>query len=420
MSGGIRGSLGNGEGGDELFFAERARLRPRGLRRSLRRATTLAGLLGIDRDELRGGPPVLTVVGSKGKGTAAVHGSAVLAAAGLRVGTLTSPGLRSNRERIRIDGAAIEPAAYTRLIATVGDAMQRDGLPDDGYLSPTGLFTLAAMRHFLDTSCDACVLEAGMGGRSDEVSLFSPRVVAVTSVFAEHLGVLGDTVTDIARDKLGVVTADTVAVVSVEQEHPQARAVLDTFGDRVRIVPTTDSLIAGNGLAGRVAALALIAAMRIAPLEPECIASVGKTIRLPGRQSVHPTPERTWVADAAVTATGAAAAIQFAVRQIGGVDTVLVCLPDGKDVTGVLNALRGHHVIPLRSDAPHLSFDTWPTALPSLAELDSSVFGQRVLALGTVSFIGEVLDLLDVDTETAFDAQSARTFQHSRAGTSRS
>ena len=182
---------------DQAFFAERLARRSGGRGRSLGRARALAPHLGVDLHAWGMHPEcVVTVVGSKGKGTAATFASAALAATGMRVGTLTSPGLRSNRERIRVDGQAIARRDYEALVGEVAATLTRvsDLLPDDGYLSPSGLFTLSALRHFAGRGCDAVVLEAGMGGASDEVSLVAPGVVVVTPILAEHVGVLGDTV----------------------------------------------------------------------------------------------------------------------------------------------------------------------------------------------------------------------------------
>ena len=214
---------------DQAFFAERIAWRPSGRRRSLARARALAPHLGVDLDVWRAHPErVVTVVGSKGKGTAATFASAALAAGGLRVGTLTSPGLRSNRERIRVDGAAITRPDYEGLVTQVTSTIRRvsGSLPDDGYLSPSGLFTLSALRHFADRGCDVVVLEAGMGGASDEVSLLAPAVVVVTAVLAEHLGVLGDSVAAIAAEKAGVVTDATREVVAAPQRDPAAAAAI--------------------------------------------------------------------------------------------------------------------------------------------------------------------------------------------------
>src|SRR5258705_13415050 len=97
---------------DQPFFREWS-ARRRDQKRSLSRARKLAERLGIAHLDV----PVLTVVGSKGKATASIYASATLAAHGFRVGTLTSPPIITNRERIRINGTAIDLAAYEHISA---------------------------------------------------------------------------------------------------------------------------------------------------------------------------------------------------------------------------------------------------------------------------------------------------------------
>jgi dihydrofolate synthase / folylpolyglutamate synthase len=60
--------------------------------------------------------------------------------------------IRSHRERIRVDGRPIMPTEFSMLAMTIAETLERcgSGLPDDGYLSPTGLFTMAGILHFLD------------------------------------------------------------------------------------------------------------------------------------------------------------------------------------------------------------------------------------------------------------------------------
>ncbi|MFD0536610.1 hypothetical protein ACFQY7_25690 [Actinomadura luteofluorescens] len=203
----------------EVFFREWERRAP-GETRDVGRARALASALGL----LAPGVPVLTVVGSKGKGTAATYASAFLGAAGLRVCTVTSPGLRSNRDRIRVDGRAVSAEELASLADVLGEAVAALPPPSGGYLSPSGLFTIAGVLHARRVGADALVLEAGMGGRSDEVALFPPDVAAITPVFREHAGVLGDTPAEIAEEKLGVAGPRT-RVLSAPQSAEVARVL---------------------------------------------------------------------------------------------------------------------------------------------------------------------------------------------------
>ncbi len=363
--------------------------------------------------------PVIAVVGSKGKGTAAVYASATLAAAGLRVGTLTSPGFLSNRERIRVDGMAIPESSYaalSRRIEMTLDAVA-EKLPVGGYLSPTGLFTLAAVRYFLETGCDVVVLEAGMGGISDEISLFAPTVVCVTAIFSEHLGILGDSVAEIAANKLGIIGPATRAVVSVVQpddgvarqvEAAASHASLDVVRptDAPPTLPWPAQPVGSNAQAGVAAAQHLLAHMGRDVPDVATSAAVWRTIALPGRLSLHRTANRTWGVDAAINATGARAALTWFEAQVGPPDTILVCVPDDKDRAGVLEALVGQPFLEVRVAAHHLNFEL-QSSHPLFASVDE--VGHNVLALGTISFVGEVLDRLGVAADRAYAVATPAT-----------
>ncbi|MBB5629967.1 hypothetical protein [Sphaerisporangium krabiense] len=230
---------------DDVFFAE-WRARGQGERRSLARARRLLDLLGAPTASA----PVLTVVGSKGKGTTATYASAYLAAAGLRVVSVTSPALRANRERVRVNGTAISDASLSALAARISKAL--GSMPDrresPGYLSPVGLFTIAGILHARDIEADVIVLEAGMGGASDEVSLFPPHTVAITEIFAEHVGVLGDTPAEIAREKAAVTSARTQAVLSLPQQPAVHQAITTVLRDRTTRPGKTTRLSTGTAL----------------------------------------------------------------------------------------------------------------------------------------------------------------------------
>ncbi len=425
---------------DSFFLSEWHARRP-GERRSLPRARSLAAALGL----LEQARPVLSVVGSKGKGTTAICASAFLAAAGCRVVTVTSPGYRRAEERIRVDGQAISPAALLELAdrlraalgpgAPGGDRGGADSGADrpaagrgatDGYLAPTGLFTLAGMLHARDVAADVTVLEAGMGGISDEISLFTPTIAALTPIFAEHVGVLGDTPAEIAWEKAGIVAPSTRAVLTLPQTGDVAREIAETVrrrsAGRVR-VEVVDSgsaaitaallpagLSASNAVLGCAAAARLLEVLgRPRPARTELAAVLG-SLRLPGRLSRHQLPGSATelIVDSAINRAGIAAALAVAARWWPGIDHVLLCLPDHKDVPGAIGELAGLPVTFVRLPDERLRFTHplpagWTTI--DAADLTRDLvagLGHRVLALGTVYFTGRVLDLVDADTERLF------------------
>lgn len=148
--------------------------------------------------------PAIHVVGTNGKSTAAVTVEQLLLAEGLSIGTTISPHVASWSERIRLDGEEAdfeEAVARVRPVAERLDATQFE------------IVTAAALAAFAAAHVDAAVVEAGLGGRLDATNVLRTRVVLLTNVGLEHTDVLGDTVEDIAREKLAVAKEGSVVVL---------------------------------------------------------------------------------------------------------------------------------------------------------------------------------------------------------------
>src|SRR5580693_9175494 len=151
--------------------------------------------------------PVITVAGTNGKGSVCAYCAAILAAAGHRVGTFTSPHLRDYRERIVIDGRWVSGpelvSAFERIEAARGEVR----------LTFFEFNTLAALLVFEAAQLDAWVLEIGMGGRLDAVNVVDPDVAVVVSIGFDHQEYLGATLEAIAREKAGIFRRGRPAVL---------------------------------------------------------------------------------------------------------------------------------------------------------------------------------------------------------------
>jgi dihydrofolate synthase/folylpolyglutamate synthase len=151
------------------------------------------------------GLPCIHVTGSKGKGTFALAAGHLLQAAGVRAGVYTSPHLASWLERFRVgDG----PAPASRLVAELErmrPAVER--LRRHPELCPSffDVTTALAFALFRAEQVRCAVLEVGIGGRLDSTTVCEPTVCAITAVQLEHVGVLGDTLEAIAREKAGIL-----------------------------------------------------------------------------------------------------------------------------------------------------------------------------------------------------------------------
>jgi dihydrofolate synthase / folylpolyglutamate synthase len=171
--------------------------------------------LGLDRlrlvlDTLRWrqpAVPVITVAGTNGKGSVSGYCAAIMAAAGYRVGTFTSPHLRDYRERIRIHDRLVSAPELIAAFERIENARGAVGLTFFEFN------TLAALLVFEAARLDAWVLEIGMGGRLDAVNVVNPDVSVVVSIGFDHQEYLGATLEAIGREKAGIFRAGCAAVL---------------------------------------------------------------------------------------------------------------------------------------------------------------------------------------------------------------
>jgi dihydrofolate synthase/folylpolyglutamate synthase len=167
----------------------------------LGRMRRLLGLLGDPQRRYE----AVHVIGTNGKSTAARTIEALLLAEGLQVGTTTSPHVSGWAERIRVDG---READFEAAIARVRPAAERLGA------TQFEVITAAALAEFAQAGVDVAVVEAGLGGRLDATNVLRTRIVLLTNVGYEHTDVLGDSLEEIAKEKLAVAHAGTIVVLS--------------------------------------------------------------------------------------------------------------------------------------------------------------------------------------------------------------
>lgn len=187
-----------------------------GIRLGLHRMNRLMELLDHPEKNLR----CIHIAGTNGKGSVTAYCSAILAAAGWKVGVYTSPYLERLTERIRvIDGttglnslAADETAgeigpeelaaALTKVQAAVSQMLA------EGEEHPTEfeLITAVGFLHFAQCACDLVVLETGLGGRLDSTNVIKePLACVITALGFDHMDRLGSTMAEIAAEKAGII-----------------------------------------------------------------------------------------------------------------------------------------------------------------------------------------------------------------------
>jgi len=182
------------------------------------------------------------VAGTKGKGSIAANAEAILRAAGLRTGLVTSPHLMSWCERTRIAGDDIAPATVGRLMPLVRAAMGRLATRQPALGQPTTFEAGLALSllAFAEAGIEVAIVEAGVGGLHDATNVLNPLAVALGPISYDHTATLGTTLAAIAQEEAGVFRAGRLAVVA--QQPAEAHVVVEqaagTSGARLERIET--------------------------------------------------------------------------------------------------------------------------------------------------------------------------------------
>jgi len=164
--------------------------------------------------------PIIHVAGTKGKGSVCILCASALHAAGYKVGLYTSPHLDDYAERIQIDGEFIPHGELARLVEEIKPYVA--AIPE---LTTFEITTALAFMYFAKQKVTAAVIEVGLGGRLDATNVVEPKVSVITSISYDHTLLLGDTLTQIAGEKAGIIKPG-VPVVAAPQEE-ESRLVIE-------------------------------------------------------------------------------------------------------------------------------------------------------------------------------------------------
>jgi dihydrofolate synthase/folylpolyglutamate synthase len=182
-------------------------------------------LLGAMDHPERAFPSVL-IAGTNGKGSTAATLASILRASGLKTGLYTSPHLVRINERIRVNGEAISDDDFARQHGEVDRLAEK--LVEQGELpwhpSFFEMMTAIAFVHFAREQVEMAVLEVGMGGRLDATNVVEPRISVIADISLDHQKFLGNTVEEIAREKVGIIRPGGVVVTLPQQ--PEANDVI--------------------------------------------------------------------------------------------------------------------------------------------------------------------------------------------------
>ena len=215
-----------------------ARIPEHKLRPRLEPTRRAVELLGDPQKSYR----VVHITGTNGKTSTSRIIERILREHGLRTGRFTSPHLINLNERIALDGEPIDNEILYEVfkdIEPVLDMVDQE-LLDQGESRLTFFEALAvlAFAAFADAPIDVLVLEVGMGGAWDSTNVADGDVAVFTPIDLDHLERLGETITEIAETKSGIIKSGAAVVSAVQTQ--EALEVLERvsseIGDTFRIL----------------------------------------------------------------------------------------------------------------------------------------------------------------------------------------
>ncbi|MEF9946334.1 MAG: folylpolyglutamate synthase/dihydrofolate synthase family protein [Lachnospiraceae bacterium] len=162
------------------------------------------------------------IAGTNGKGSVLAYTSTILSEAGYRTGRYVSPTVVSYLERIQVDGIWISEAEFAAFIEDIKKAIAR--METNGGRPPTvfEIETAVAFLYFKKKKCDIVVLETGLGGLMDATNVVEHTLIAAfASISLDHMGFLGETLTEIAENKAGIIKPGCTVITGVQELHVQ-------------------------------------------------------------------------------------------------------------------------------------------------------------------------------------------------------
>ena len=357
--------------------------------------------------------PTIHVGGTNGKTTTARMIDSLLFEMGLRTGRFTSPHLESYLERISING---HPIDAKELIFSFNDISAYLDLMDTKFENPISFFeaiTALAFVAFAEHPIDVGVIEVGMGGQWDATNVVDADVSVITPIGLDHMEYLGNTITEIAATKAGIIKEQGFVVLA--QQSPEAAVELLRRAAEVgadvaregleysidsRAIAVGGQLISITGLRGHYdeiflplhgkhqasnAAAALIAVEAFfgeQDLDIDAVRAGFANVTSPGRcEIIHRDP--TIILDAAHNPHGAVAFAETLQTEFTFDDvTGIVALMADKDALGILQALEpvmNQIIVTTNSSERSMS-------VADLNKLATQVFGSdRVFAADTLT-----------------------------------
>ncbi len=200
---------------------------PRGIIPGLTAVSRLLSLLGDPQDRLR----IIHIAGTNGKGSVGAFISSILRSANYTVCRFATPAVGDYLEAFTINGTPISEKLYSSAAERVRHAikqLERENIFPTSFEAECAIAFLA----FSELSPDYALIECGMGGLMDATNVIKKPVMSViTSISRDHTRFLGNTITEIAKNKAGIIKDDT-PIISTQQSKDVENVIRQTADAR--------------------------------------------------------------------------------------------------------------------------------------------------------------------------------------------
>ncbi len=437
----------------ETLLKEMHELHPKLIDLSLDRIFNLLEKLGNPHEAL---PPVIHIAGTNGKGSVLAFLTAILEAHGDRVQRFSSPHLVSFHERINLpfeEDNQVKTSSISE--EQLVDVLERTkDVNGDDPITFFEITTAAAFLAFSETKADWCLLETGLGGRLDSTNVIaSPAATILSPISIDHTKFLGETIREIAREKIGILKANSPVFVGLQEPEPleliEQRAAeisapsyirgqdYDVYAQRGRLVYSSPDALFDLPLPRHMlgrhqienAGLAICVAQNLLKerLDPDALATAMKTALWPARmqrlQAVDYSPHLRQEDELWLDGGHNPAAALVLADILGDLEErvsrplhIIIGMMDGKDVRGFLKEFLGLAsqviAVPIPGEENALNPDRLADLAcemgfesESAATLDDALQisaegrheGVRVLICGSLYLAGYVLSLQETN-----------------------
>lgn len=155
----------------------------------------------------------IIVTGTNGKSLTAHFGARLLSQEGLKVGTLIAPHILTYNERISSNNETISNKHFTDVANEVLNAANTLGIEPHSL----DLITMMSLLYFKEQEVDVLLLEQSDDSGADPVTLFNPKIVAITRLTDFEQNEKGNALLEKHMKQLLSIVTDETHVVSADQ-----------------------------------------------------------------------------------------------------------------------------------------------------------------------------------------------------------